>query len=48
MVNYLLVKENDRFTLYCPDIFGIETWGGTSQVSLEKKRKYWYVNHWTA
>jgi vacuolar-type H+-ATPase catalytic subunit A/Vma1 len=48
MANYLLAKENDRFTLYCPDIFGIETWGGTSQVSLEKKRKYWYINHWTA
>jgi glycerol-3-phosphate dehydrogenase len=45
---YLLVYENNKFTLYCPDIFGIGSWGSSSQVSLEKKRKYWYVVHWTA
>lgn len=45
---YLLAKENDKYTLYCPDIYGIESWGMTSQTSLEKKRKYWYITHWTA
>lgn len=45
---YLVAKENDKFTLYCPDIFGIESWGARSQVSLEKKRKYWYITTWSA
>lgn len=45
---YLVVNENDKFTLYCPDLFGIESWGARSQVSLEKKRKYWYITTWSA
>lgn len=45
---YLLAKENNKYTLYCPDIYGSESWGMTSQTSLEKKRKYWYITHWTA
>ena len=45
---YLLAKENNKFTLYCPDLFGLETWGGRRQLSLEKKRKYWYITQWTA
>ena len=45
---YLVVKENNKFKLYCPDLFGIESWGARSQVSLEKKRKYWYITTWSA
>ena len=45
---YLLVKENNKFELYCPDIYGVETWGSRNQTTLEKKRKYWYLTHWTA
>jgi hypothetical protein len=45
-MRYLLVKEkNNKFNLYCPEIFGIETWGELSQKSLEKKRKYWYIHY---
>lgn len=44
---YLVVKENDKFTLYCPDLFGIESRGERRQVSLEKKRKYWYITTWS-
>ena len=48
-MTYLLVKErNNKFTLHCPEIYGLDTWGTTSQVSLEKKKKYWYISHWTA
>lgn len=48
-MRYLLVKEkNNKFNLYCPEIFGVETWGELSQKSLEKKRKYWYIHHWSA
>jgi hypothetical protein len=48
-MKYLLVREkNNKFNLYCPDVYGSDTWGSTSQVSLEKKRKYWYIQHWTA
>ena len=45
---YLVVKENNKFILYCPDLFGIESRGARSQVSLEKKRKYWYITTWSA
>ena len=45
---YLVVKENNKFQLYCPDIYGCDTWGTRSQVSLEKKRKYWYITTWSA
>ena len=45
---YLLAKENNKFKLYCPDLFGIESWGARQQVSLEKKRKYWYITTWSA
>ena len=48
-MRYLLVKEKSgKFTLYCPDIFGSDTWGMTTQLSLKKKKKYWYINHWSA
>ena len=48
-MKYLLVKEkNNKFTLYCPETYGMNTWGESSQLSLEKKRKYWYMTHWTA
>jgi hypothetical protein len=45
---YLLVKEGQKFKLYCPEVFGLETAGSRSQTSLEKKRKYWYITNWTA
>jgi hypothetical protein len=48
-MRYLLVKEKSgKFVLYCPEIFGSETWGLSTQVSLEKKKKYWYIHLWTA
>jgi hypothetical protein len=45
---YLVVKEEQKFTLYSPEVFGLETAGSSSQTSLEKKRKYWYITNWTA
>ena len=45
---YLLAKEDNKFKLYAPDLFGIKSWGARSQVSLEKKRKYWYITTWSA
>ena len=40
---YLVVKENDKFILYCPDLFRVESQRAGRQASLEKKRKYWYI-----
>lgn len=47
---YLLIKEKgkNKYYLECPEIYGVETWGSTHQTTLEKKRKYWYVEYWTA
>lgn len=43
---YLLEKCRKHFHLYCPEIFGMETWGMGAQESLEKKRKNWYIVYW--
>ena len=48
-VRYLLVKEKNKkaYNLFCPDIYGAETWGsGSSQTGLKKKRKAWYIETW--
>ena len=49
-MRYLLVKkEKNKKThnLYCPDIYGAETWGSSSsQAGLKKKRKAWYIETW--
>ena len=48
-MRYLLVKEKNKkaYTLYCPDTYGVESWGSSSsQTGLEKKRKAWYVKTW--
>ena len=48
-MRYLLVKEKNKkaYNLYCPDIYGAETWGSSSsQTGLKKKRKSWYIETW--
>lgn len=47
MIHYLLVRSRgNRYKLYSPDTYGADTWGFNSQLSLEKKRKYWYIRYW--
>ena len=48
-MRYLLVKEKNKktYTLYCPDTYGVDSWGSSSsQTSLKKKRKAWYIETW--
>ena len=48
-VRYLLVKVKNKkaYNLFCPDIYGAETWGSSSsQTRLKKKRKAWYIETW--
>lgn len=48
-MRYLLVKEKGKriYNLYCPDTFGVESWGSSSsQTGLKKKRKFWYIETW--
>ena len=49
-MKYLLVKEKEKrkYTVYSTATFGIDTWGSNSQTYLIKKKKYWYIHHWTA
>ena len=49
-MTYLLVKEkNNKFTLYSPETFGMDSWGDIyHQTSLKKKKKYWYIESWSA
>ena len=48
-MRYLLVKEKNKktYTLYCPDIYVVETFVfSSSQTGLKKKRKTWYIETW--
>ena len=48
-MRYLLVKEKNKkaYNLYCPDTYGVETWGSSSsQTGLKKKIKSWYIETW--
>ena len=48
-MRYLLVKEKNKksYNLYCPDTYGVETWGSSSsQIGLKKKRKTWSIETW--
>lgn len=40
----ILLTKN--FALYDTETFGMETWGSSSQKSLEFKRKNWYIHYW--
>ena len=45
----LLVRHKcNRFSLYCPDVYGMHTWGTNDQDGISHKRKYWYIEHWSA
>lgn len=45
---FLLIRTvNDIDAIYT-DWYGNETWGGRHQKSIVKKRKYWYLESWTA
>ena len=41
-MKFLVVKEDKYYNIYCPQIYGMETWGTNNQVSIVKKRKNWY------
>lgn len=45
---HLLCKSGKNVRVYSPTTYGCETWGSTSQDSIEKKRKYWYICSWTS
>ena len=39
--------KNNHFSLYCPAIYGSDSWGSDTQISLEKARKNWYHVYWS-
>ena len=46
---WLLVRDKrNSYSLYSPSTYGMETWGSTSQDSIERKSKYWYFYTWRA
>ena len=46
-MTYLITKQNKKFNIYIPAIYGCATWGdGYYQESMEKKRKSWYITSW--
>ena len=49
-MTYLLVKEKGkkRYSLYCPDTYGADSWGSTAQKSIIRTKKSWYINYWWA
>ena len=46
-LTFLLVENEDKtIDLYCPETYGMDTWGMTSQDSLKKKNDKWYAHYW--
>ena len=46
-LTFLLIENEDKtIDLYCPETYGMDTWGMTSQDSLEKKNDKWYCHYW--
>ena len=46
---FLLLERHPgkRFSIYCPEIYGCESWGSLDQHSIVKKRTHWYFTHWS-
>ena len=48
-MTYLIHRaRGNRYWFYCPDTYGMETWGMNSQEEIIFKRKHWYVHTWRA
>ena len=45
---FLLIKTVNGIDAIYTDWYGNETWGNRHQKSIVKKRKYWYLESWTA
>lgn len=45
---YLLIRTVNGIDAIYTDWYGNETWGDRHQKSIVKKRKYWYLESWTA
>ena len=48
-MTFLLVGNNKthKYRVYCPEVYGFETWGQNYQEELLKKRKSWYFTYWS-
>jgi len=44
----LLVKTYKEYKLYCPGVYGSNTWGMNHQEDLIKKKTKWYTTYWTS
>ena len=46
-MTYLIVRhKGNRYSVFCPETYGMGTWGMGSQDSIIKKRKHWYIRYW--
>jgi hypothetical protein len=48
-MRYLLIEnENKTFTLLSPETYGMDSWGSSSQESINKKEDdKWYFHYWS-
>ena len=48
-MTFLIIGNNKehKYRVYCPEVYGFETWGKNYQEELLKKRKSWYFTYWS-
>lgn len=47
-LTFLLVKNEDKtIDLYCPETYGMDTWGMSTQKSINKRDDGWYYTYWS-
>lgn len=49
MIYFLLAKYENEYHLYCPETYGLATWGdGYYQESIEQEDSKWFFHTWSA
>lgn len=45
---FIIVKnQSETLDVYCPMVYGLETWGRSSQIGIDKKDDgHWYHTYW--
>ena len=45
---FIIVKnQSETLNVYCPMVYGLETWGQSSQIGIDKEDDgHWYHSYW--
>ena len=44
---FLIIKKDNNLEVVSPETYGINTWGMSTQESIEKRKDGWYSTYWS-